>query len=121
MAINDPESKASSMLCVMVKTLHRGPSVMVSVTPVHNMTAVDQFKIVKEVAIIVVEEAGATVIRSITDNHKIIQQYCRLFKHPPRSDCPATAKHTHDDSRNWYLLFDTVHLLKCIRNNWISG
>ena len=30
MATNDPESKASSMLCVMVKSLHRAPSVMVS-------------------------------------------------------------------------------------------
>ena len=34
MATNDPESKASSMLCVMVNSLHRGPSVMVSSTPV---------------------------------------------------------------------------------------
>ena len=120
MATNDPESKASSMLFVMVKSLHRGPSVMVSATPVHNMTAVDQFKIVKE-ATIVVEEAGATVIGSITDNHKINQQYCKLFNRPPGSDCPATAKHPLDDSSNWYLLFETVHLLKCIRNNWISG
>ena len=79
------------MLCVMVKYLHREPSVMVSVTPVQNMTAVDQFKIVKEAAI-VVEEAGATVIGSIIDNHKINQQYCKLFKSPPGSDRPATSR-----------------------------
>ena len=41
-------------------------------------------------AAIVVEEAGATVIGSITDNHKINQQYCKLFKRPPGFDCPAT-------------------------------
>ena len=72
---------------------------MVSVTPVHNATAFDQSKIVKKAAI-VVEEARATVIGSITDNHKINQKYWKLFKRPPGSDRPATAKHTLDNSCN---------------------
>ena len=113
MATNYPESNASSMLCVMMKSL-------ISRTQCHGVgdsspqhDCGEQFKIVKEAAI-VVEEAGATVIGSITDNHKVNQQYCRLFKRPPGSVCPATPKHPLDDSRKWYLLLDTVHLLKCI-------
>ena len=47
MAKNDPESKASSMLCVMMKCLHGGPSLMISVTAVHKLTAAFQFTIVK--------------------------------------------------------------------------
>jgi hypothetical protein len=114
MAKNDPNSKATSMLCAMSKCLHRGPSVMVSVTPVHKMTAAYQFEIVKQAAT-VVEQAGGTVLGSITDNHKINQLYCKMFDRPSESEFPATATHPLDGTRIWYLLFDTVHLLKCIR------
>ena len=77
-AKNNEESKASSMLGVMVKCLYGGPSLMVSVTPVHRLTASYQFMKVKEVASIV-EDSGRKVIGSITDNHKINQHYCKLF------------------------------------------
>ena len=46
------------------------------------------------------------------------QQYCKLFE--ILGDCPATAKHPLKVDSVWFLLFDTVHLLKCIRNNWLS-
>ena len=108
------------MLCVMSKCLHRNPSIMVSVTPVHKLTAASQFEVVKLVAM-VVEQTGGIVLGSITDNHKINQLYCKMFDRPSESDCPATATHPLDGTRSWYLLSDTVHLLKCIRNNWISG
>ena len=117
MAVNKPDCKATSMLCIMMKSLHRGPSIMISVTPIHKLTAAYQLERVKEAAA-AVERAGGRVIGSITDNHKINQQYCKLFDFP--GDCRATAKHPLDKERVWFLLFDTVHLLKCIRNNWIS-
>ena len=115
MAKNDPDSKATSMLCVMLKCLHGGPSVMVSVTPVHKLTSEYQFNVVKEAAGLV-ETSGGIVLGSITDNHKVNQQFCKLFNRTH----DFLAIHPLDDSRSWYLLFDTVHLLKCIRNNWIS-
>ena len=120
MAKNDTDAKATSMLCVMLRCLYRGPSVMVSVTPVHRLTATFQFDVVKDAAT-VVEQSGGTVLGSITDNHKINQHFCKLFDRPYESESPATATHPLDNTRSWYLLFDTVHLLKCIRNNWISG
>ena len=120
MAKNDHNAKATQCLCVMSKCLHRGPSIMVSVTPVHKLTASFQFEMVKQAAM-VVEQAGGTVLGSITDNHKINQLYCKMFDRPSESDYSATATHPLDNTRSWYLLFDTVHLLKCIRNNWISG
>ena len=114
-AKNDPDSRASSMLCVMLKCLHGGPSVMISITPVHKLTADYQFNVVKDAAA-TVEKAGLNVIGSITDNHKVNQHYCKLFSRI--SDFKA--RHPLDDTRMWYLLFDPVHLLKCIRNNWIA-
>ena len=115
MAKNDPYSKATSMLCVMAKCLHGGPSVMVSVTPVHKLTAAYQFSIVKGAAAMI-EKSGGFVLGSMTDNHKINQQYCKLFKR--KTDWEA--EHPLDNQRVWFLLFDSVHILKCIRNNWIT-
>ena len=117
MAVNDPDCRATSMLCIMMKSLHRGPSLMVSVTPVHKLTSAYQFACVKEAAA-AVEKAGGHVLGSITDNHKVNQQYCKLFDRLGSSN--AIVKHPLDNERVWFLLFDTVHLLKCIRNNWLS-
>lgn len=114
-AKNEPTFKATSMLCVMLKCLHGGPSVMVSVTPVHNLKASYQFTVVKEAATLV-EKSGGIVIGSITDNHKINQHYCTLFTRKANYE----AVHPLDEERTWYLLYDSVHLLKCVRNNWIT-
>lgn len=115
MAKNSPDSKATSILGIMLKCLHGGPSVMISIIPVHKSTASYQFDVVKENAA-TVEKAGGVVIGSITDNHKVNQHFCKLFER--KSDWEAV--HPLDDQRSWFLLFDTVHLLKCIRNNWIT-
>ena len=54
---------------------------MVSVTPVHKLIAAFQFEVVKQAAM-VVEQAGGTVLGSITENHKINQLYCKMFDRP---------------------------------------
>lgn len=90
---------------------------MISVIPVHKLTASFQYDVVLDAAR-KVEGAGGVVLGSITDNHKINQQYCTMFSRP--TYCPASATHPLDQNRVWHLLFDSVHLLKCIRNNWIS-
>jgi len=63
---NDRDSKAMSMLFVMLKYLHGGRSVMVSVTPVHKLTSEYQFTVVKEAAVLV-GDWGSVVLSSITD------------------------------------------------------
>ena len=80
-----------------------------------KLTALYQFNVVKEAATLV-ESSGCVVLGSITDNHKVNQQYCKLFD----LIYDYQAIHPLDGNRFWFLLFDTVHLLKCIRNNWIS-
>ena len=112
---DEKSHRATSMLGILAKCLHGGPSVMISITPVHQMSATFQFQKVKEVAA-TVEECGGYVLGSITDNHKVNQRYCTLFTR--KTDCEAV--HPLDEDRPWFLLYDTVHLLKCIRNNWIS-
>lgn len=114
-ASNRPSEKASSMLCVMVRCLHGGPSFMLRIVPVCHLDAKYQFDIVKECAACLMD-AGANIIGSITDNHRINQQYCKLFEQIQ----PWRAVHPIDKTKVWFLLYDTVHILKCIRNNWVS-
>ena len=114
-AENNPSAKASSVLGIMLKCMKKGPSVMLSLTPVHQLTADYQFQLVTETAR-AVENSGGMVIGSVTDNHKINQKYCTIFNKKSSFE----AEHPLDKNRSWFLLFDTVHLLKCIRNNWYS-
>ena len=43
MAINEPTEKATAMLGVLIKYMYGGPSLMISVTPVHKLTAKLQY------------------------------------------------------------------------------
>ena len=82
---------------------------------ISQLTSDYQFQTVKEMAT-VVESCGGVVLGSVTDNHRINQRYCKLFN--LKSDHEAV--HPLDKERTWHLLYDTVHLFKCIRNNWLS-
>ncbi|KAF2366510.1 Major facilitator sugar transporter-like [Trinorchestia longiramus] len=74
MAKNNRDCKATSILCVMMKSLQKGPSLMISDTR-PQADAAYQLEHVKEAAA-AVERASERVIRSIRDNHKVNQQYC---------------------------------------------
>ena len=91
MAMNDPRVKATAMLGILLKCLHGGPSLMISVTPVHGSTGKFQYETVIQNATNV-EKSGGIVIGSITDNHKVNQNYCRLFT---MNDKTATHKAVH--------------------------
>ena len=114
-SINNPNEKATSILAVMAKCLHGGPSLMVSVTPVNKLTADFQFDVVVKAAA-AVEKCGGIVIGSITDNNKVNQHFCSKFLKVSNSK----ASHPLDSERSWFLLYDTVHLFKSLRNNWIT-
>ena len=66
-----------------------------------------------------VEKCGCILVGSITDNHNVNQNFCKLFSKSCASQ-KFKAIHPLDVKRVWFLLFDPVHLLKCIRNNWIT-
>ena len=61
MAINEPTEKATAMLGVFMKCIHGGPSLMISVTPVHKLTAKFQYDKLIEMAI-KVEKCGCIVL-----------------------------------------------------------
>ena len=60
----------------------------------------------------VLQGAGANLVGIICDGNRVNQAFFKMFDTSP--DSPWKTK---DDV---FLLFDFVHLLKCIRNNWIT-
>ncbi|KAF2350622.1 Immunoglobulin-like domain [Trinorchestia longiramus] len=78
MAENNRDCKVTSILSVVMESLHKGPSLMISDT-CPQADAAYQLERVMEAAA-AVERASGRVIGSITDNHKVNQQYCKLFE-----------------------------------------
>lgn len=64
------------------------------------------------------EHNGFKVIAIISDNNSINRKTMSLFSSPPRLQ--IVYKHPADQSRPLFFVVDPVHLLKCIRNNWLN-
>ncbi len=92
---------------------------MVALFPVRNVTAADLHG--KTVGVIKhLEEAGFRVNVVITDNHKKTHKLFSFFC----LNCGSQESfhwipHPSDSSRKLFLLLDPVHILKCLRNNWL--
>jgi hypothetical protein len=64
-----------------------------------------------------VEKAGFRNVCLISDNNQGNGNVFRLLCGGLLQSC---IEHPCDNSRKLFFLFDTVHLFKCIRNNWIN-
>ncbi|KAF2363312.1 Transcription factor TFIIH subunit p52/Tfb2 [Trinorchestia longiramus] len=80
----------------------------------------DQLERVKEAAA-AVERASGRVIGSITDNHKVNQQYCKLFER--LGDCSATAKELPPLSQHFInrMLFVGPAVSQVLVASWIPS
>ena len=90
---------------------------VVSLVPVQKMTAHDLYTITLEVIMNVVT-AGYRIVAIISDNN-IINRKMFIELSGSGSLVPYIVNLVNTFDRI-YLLFDTVHMLKCIRNNWIN-
>jgi hypothetical protein len=63
------------------------------------------------------KQEDAAWLSCVTTMH-LIAQFKSL--RPTDSDTLFKTPHPVDSTRELYLLFDPVHLMKCIRNNWLS-
>ena len=61
---------------------------------------------------------GFRVISVITDNNSINSKAMSFFSSPPKKS--IVYQHPSDQCRPLFFILDTVHLLKCIRNNWLN-
>ena len=66
------------------------------------------------------ESCRETVFTLICDNNRVNQScYTKQFK-PENKDSPWIVKHPSKPNHVLYLLYDPVHIIKNIRNNWLN-
>ena len=64
------------------------------------------------------EKIGFTVISIITDNNAINRKAMSSFASPPQLS--IAYPHPCNPIRPLFYILDSVHILKCIRNNWFN-
>ena len=110
-AQNRPDELAKTVLAVMVKCLFGGPEFIVKIMPVHRLTAEFQYDQVKLI-LNEIYQAGAVVVAIVCDGNQVNKNFFKKFE--------TVLGEPWLTNNNIFLLFYFVHLLKCIRNNWIT-
>ena len=110
-AVNNPEKLANTVLSFMIVCLCAGPKFLCKILPVKNLDASFLFD-QATILIDAVKKAGGKVVVVVGDGNRVNKKFFKKFD--TIDDEPWRTK---DDM---FLLFDYVHLLKAVRNNWIT-
>lgn len=113
----DTAEIATSAHVFMIQSILSPFKTVVHILPVKKINAEALFEVVKTL-VVGVEAAGFKIVSLVADNNAINRKCVTYFANPPQASfvflSPTDAK------RPLFFLHDTVHLFKCIRNNWIN-
>ena len=110
-ALNHPAMLAKSVLGVMVESLLGGPTFLSKMPPVTQLNSEFMLDEISK-TIAAIEAVNGEVKVLICDNNRVNQKLFKIMD--AVSDKPWLTK------AGCYLLFDFVHLLKSLRNNWLT-
>lgn len=113
----DNENCATSAYTFMVQSFLSTYKDVAHILPVKKINAESLFKVIKKV-IIGLENIGFKVICVSSDNNSINGSAMSNFSNPPQHT--YIYKHPSDESRPLFFIYDPVHILKCVRNNWLN-
>ena len=102
----------------MISSLFKKWSQVVKLFPSNFSTAEELYPIVNSV-INVIEECGIIVEVLVTDNYSLNVRLFKMYSPDQRTLLPAV-QHPTCPKRKLYILFDFVHIIKSIRNNWLN-
>ncbi|KAH9366007.1 hypothetical protein HPB48_016606 [Haemaphysalis longicornis] len=101
----------------MIQSLLSSNKDVVHILPVSRLSAETLHEFTKGI-ILKMEEIGLMVVAVITDNNAINRKMMSLFAESPQLS--IVYPHPADKSRPLFYVVDPVHILKCLRNNWIN-
>lgn len=117
-AVDQPGNLARTMLCIMVKCFFGGKTFLAKLLPCSNLKAEFQFQAVEEV-VMDLERCGGTVVSIITDNNRVNQSFFGMFEKFDDTK-PWIVRTPGNESKELFIMYDTVHLMKNIRNSWLT-
>lgn len=116
-AATNSTSPAKTAFVFMIQSLLSRNKDVVHILPVSKIDANILHSFLRKL-IIELEVSGLKVIAVISDNNSINRKAMSFFATPP--DVSIVYKHPTDPARPLFFVVDPVHLLKCIRNNWLN-
>ena len=114
----DTEDPLKTVLAIMVSSLHKKWSTIVSLVPLSSTKASNLHLIITSV-IDDIEKCGLFVQVLCSDNYPKNVNIFKLFS-PDKKTLSSIVPHPVNPTRSLFLFFDPVHILKCIRNNWLD-
>ena len=115
--VSSESEPAKTVLAFQVSSLFTKWSEIVRLLPCCNPKSSELLPIVKQV-IIDIEKCNLKVVAICTDDYQL---NVSLFKSlAGSSNLQITCPNPADSTRSIFLMFDPVHIVKCIRNNWIN-
>ncbi|KAJ4446704.1 hypothetical protein ANN_13401 [Periplaneta americana] len=107
---------ASTIQVFMISSPLSSNADVIALFPVKNLTSVSLYNMTCEV-LNVLENCGYISLCLISDNNRVNKG---MFQHMCGGSLKTSVKNPANNERDLFLLFDSVHLLKCIRNNWLN-
>ncbi|GFS65093.1 THAP-type domain-containing protein [Trichonephila clavipes] len=90
---------------------------VVHIMPVKKIDEEKLFVVVKK-TIVELDGIGFKVIGVVSDNNSVNRKAMSNFSVPPKLS--IVYPHPSDSSNPLFFVIDSVHIFKCIRNNWIN-
>ena len=115
-ASNDPLNEATTVQTFMICSLLSPNKDVAAVVPVKNLTTA-YLKECTEQVLNMLESAGYFVFCLISDNNRVNRN---MFAELCGGSLKPFMPHPCSPERKLFFMFDSVHLLKCIRNNWLG-
>jgi hypothetical protein len=116
MASNAIDTEASTVQTFMLCSLLSSNKDVAAMIAVKNLNTVYLTELTNKV-IVMLENAGYFVFCLISDNNRVNRN---MFTQMCNGELQPYIKHPLNDERKLFFLFDSVHLIKCMRNNWLG-
>ena len=113
----DPNDPTRTVFSIMVSSPFRKWSTIIRLLPLGSSSAQQLFPTIKSV-INDIEQCNFSVQVISTDAYPLNVNLFKLFS--PDHSLQPVVPHPLDSTRNLFLIFDFVHILKSIRNNWLN-
>ena len=106
----------------MIKCVYGGPEFVLKALPVYRMTSgflLEQCELIFQ---LVHQISEAKILAVITDGHRINQKFFETLHRRAEAESSSSSPSVKPwkGPNGTTLLYDYVHLLKCVRNNWIT-
>ena len=116
-AAHDAINAVTTAFAFMITSTFSEYKDVVHLLPARKMDAQILFGIIKK-TVVSLEKIGFKVISIITDNNAINRKAMSSFASPPQLS--IAYPHPCNPIRPLFYILDSVHILKCIRNNWLN-